>query len=293
MQFSQIFYIYKKIVKNMIVFPNSKINLGLKVIHKRPDGFHNIETVFYPIDWCDSLEIIENKTTKSLFSFSQSGLTIDAPINENIIYKAWKLLLENKKIPPISVHLHKNIPMGAGLGGGSADAAFFINALNLQFDLKLTPNKIVTIANKLGSDCAFFINNVPVIGKEKGNVFSEINVNLSAYYILIVYPAIHSNTKDAYEGLKIKKSTVSLKTIIVKNKIDTWKTSLINDFEETLFLKYPRLKKIKENLYSHGATYASMSGSGSSVYGIFEKKPTIKFPKNYLLFLQSPSSAIL
>ena len=277
----------------MLVFPNCKINLGLHVVSKRIDGFHNIETVFYAVNWCDCLEVIENKASGEAFVFSQSGLTIGGTIEENLLYKAWKIISAEKKIPNIKVHLHKNIPMGAGLGGGSSDAAGFINLLDSKFELNYTEKEKMTIAAKLGSDCAFFIHNSPVYAQGKGNEFTKIDVNLERYYILVVYPAIHSNTKEAYDGLVPQKPKNSLPTLLTLEPVTHWRSTLVNDFENSIFNKYPAIKLLKENLYSAGAVYASMSGNGSAVFGIFEKEPENKFAPGYSYFLQKPVPKIL
>ena len=277
----------------MLVFPNCKINLGLNITQKRQDGFHDIETVFYPVNWCEALEVIEDKSLNAPFTFSESGLPINGKIEDNLIYKAYILISETHTIPPIKVHLHKALPMGAGLGGGSADAAFFINLVDQKFDLKLTFDEKSTIASKLGSDCSFFLKNQPVFAKGKGNEFSPIKVDLSNYYILVVYPNIHSNTKNAYDGIVPEIPKKDLRSIIEDQPITTWKNNLHNAFEETVFIKYPQIKTLKDDFYSNGALYACMSGSGSSVFGIFEQKPLLTFDPEYKFYLQTPASKIL
>ncbi len=259
----------------MICFPNAKINLGLNIIEKRSDNFHNIETVFYPIDWADALEIIETPNTHSDFNLILSGLTIEGNIEDNLLYKAYHLIKKLKSLPNITVYLHKALPMGAGLGGGSADAAFFINLLNQQFKLDLSETERLEIARPLGSDCAFFIHNKPVFAQEKGDVFNPINIDLSNYYIAVIYPNVHSNTKDAYSLVTPNKPLRSI-TEIIKQPIETWKNDLINDFEKSIFSKYPVVEKTKNELYNYEAIYASMSGSGSAVFGLFDKTPVIK-----------------
>jgi len=271
----------------MVFFPNSKLNLGLNVLQKRADGFHNIETVFYPVFWQDALEIIESKTNEP-FELLQSGISIDAKPEHNLIYKTWLLFKDTKKIPNLQVHLHKNIPMGAGLGGGSADAAFFINSINNKFNLNFSEVEKLNIASQIGSDCAFFIKNKPVFAKGKGNEFEDIKLDLSMYYILIIYPNIHSNTKEAYDGLTPKMPQYNLKSVIETKPIKEWKNLITNDFEETIFKKYPAIKDLKDLLYTNNALYASMSGSGSAVFGIFKEEPTINLPKDYKSFLQRP-----
>lgn len=273
----------------MLVFPNCKINLGLHVTARRPDGYHNIETVFYPINWCDALEVIENTASGDAFQLTHSGLHIEGDLKSNLLYKAWKLINSEKKLPPVKVHLHKHIPMGAGLGGGSADAAFFINGLNTQFALGYNESERISLASQLGSDCAFFIHNKPVLATGRGNEFSNIHADLSQYYILLVYPAIHSNTKDAYEGLTPKAPKHDLRGIIDSHSVKDWKSLLVNDFETSIFKKYPAVEALKHQLYDQGALYAAMSGSGSTVFGIFEHEPQLAFAEGYQSWLQKPA----
>ena len=277
----------------MVVFPNCKINIGLRVTQKRADGYHNIETVFYPVNWCDMLEIIENRSDETPITLTYSGIDIAGKNEDNLIYKAWQIISAKKEVAPIKVHLHKNIPMGAGLGGGSADAAFFINQLNEQFNLGFNEGEKVKIASQLGSDCAFFLNNKAVFGEGKGDEFSEVDLDLGKYYILLVYPGIHSNTKIAYENVVPLKPEQNLKETLLNTDIHHWRDKIFNDFESSIFKKFPEIKLLKEQLYSVGAIYASLSGSGSSVFGIFEKEPTISFQHGYSHFLQKPNQKIL
>jgi len=186
----------------MICFPNAKINLGLHVTEKRTDGFHNIETVFYPVGWNDALEIVENNSATSAFNLTLSGIPIHGKLEDNLLFKAYQLINKQKKLPAIDVYLHKALPMGAGLGGGSSDAAYFINLLNTQFQLNLSDTEKMQIAKPLGSDCAFFIKNKPIFAYEKGDAFKDIMLNLKGYYIAIIFPNVHSNTKDAYSLVK-------------------------------------------------------------------------------------------
>lgn len=264
----------------MICFPNAKINLGLNITEKRTDGFHNIETVFYPVAWCEALEVIENNTNVN-FNLHLSGIPISGSLEDNLLYKAYHLIKQHHTLPGVDVYLHKALPMGAGLGGGSADAAFFINLLNEQFQLHLTEETKLTIAKQLGSDCAFFINNKPVYATEKGDVFHDISIDLSKYFIALIYPNVHSNTKEAYSLVKPNKPNKSI-TQILQQPIESWKEELVNDFEISIFNKYPVVQEVKQNLYDCGAVYACMSGSGSAVFGIFKEKPSIgvleKFP---------------
>ena len=265
----------------MICFPNAKINLGLHITEKRSDGFHNIETVFYKVGWQDALEILPSAKETS-FNLHLSGIPITGNLTDNLLYKAYQLITAIKPVPAVDVYLHKHIPMGAGLGGGSADAAFFINLLNEQFALNLSEHEKLTVAKKLGSDCAFFINNTPVFAFEKGDVFEPVQLDLSKYWIAVIYPNVHSNTAEAYALVKPQLPDKSIKQIL-QQPIATWKDELLNDFEASICSIYPIVKQIKETLYAQGALYACMSGSGSAVFGIFEKEPILigmeTFPK--------------
>ena len=257
----------------MICFPNAKINLGLNITEKRSDGFHTLETIFYPIAWCDALEVIENKDFQkgdAKISLSLSGLLVEGNKNDNLISKAYNLLDAAYNLPPVKAHLQKTIPMGAGLGGGSADAAFFIKLLNDKFALNISKEVQLHTAKQLGSDCAFFIKNKAVYATEKGDVFSDITIDLSKYCMLVIYPAIHSNTALAYKGIVPAKPEKNVRAII-SLAVGEWKHSLTNDFEKNLFAQYPELATIKDILYNAGAIYASMSGSGSAMYALFEK----------------------
>lgn len=258
----------------MICFPNAKINLGLSVTGKRPDGFHTIESVFYPIAWNDALEVIESPEASVDFKLHLSGLPISGKLEDNLLYKAYALLKEQRTMPKLSVYLHKTLPMGAGLGGGSADCAFFINQLNTQFGLGLSEEERLNIARPLGSDCAFFIRNKPVYAYEKGDVFQDLSLDLSAYYIAVVFPDVHSNTKEAYS---LVTPALPAHRILetIQQPLHTWQDVLVNDFERSIFSKYPVVEQSKHALYEAGAIYASMSGSGSAVFGLFKSLPQI------------------
>jgi len=249
----------------MLVFSNAKINIGLNIVEKRTDGFHNLETVFYPIKLSDGLEIVESSEG---FQFTNSGLVVDTAPENNLIVKAYNLLKADYQLPDVKIHLHKVIPFGAGLGGGSSNASFTLKILNNIFDLKLTENKLIEYAQKLGSDCAFFIKNKPVFAYEKGDKFKEIELNLSDFKIVLVKPIVNVSTKEAYSNVFISKPKFSL-TDLVKKPIDDWRNFISNDFEKNIFLKFQIIQEVKEKLYKSGALYASMSGSGSSVFGIF------------------------
>jgi 4-diphosphocytidyl-2-C-methyl-D-erythritol kinase len=254
----------------MVCFPNAKINIGLNITSKRKDGFHNIETVFYPIPLSDVLEFVPSKNTET--TINTTGIALNITGKENICYKAYQLLAKDYKLPSLDVHLHKIIPSGAGLGGGSADASFFLKELNDFYQFGLTNKKLEKLAAKLGSDCAFFIENKPVFAYGRGEKFQSIDLDLGKYYIYIVKPEVFVSTVDAYAGVAPEEPKTSLKDLI-KKPLNYWKSSVFNDFELSIFKKYPLLSEIKEELYSQGAIYAAMSGSGSSIYGIFENEP--------------------
>lgn len=267
----------------MIVFPNSKINLGLRILRKRNDGFHDIETIFYPLPFCDVLEII--KADDELVTLTSSGLKMDTGAQDNLCTRAYELLKKDyPAIPPVHIHLHKVIPAGAGLGGGSADGAFALYLLNKKFHLNLSREQLIKYALHLGSDCPFFILNQPCFASGRGEILEPLPVDLSACYFMIVNPGIHISTAQAFAGIDPSIPQKSVDKIILQ-PIETWKNELINDFEINIFEKYPEIKNIKEYLYHQGAVYASMSGSGSTVFGIFKKDTTaqLSFPSNYFV----------
>ncbi|MDI3520841.1 MAG: 4-diphosphocytidyl-2-C-methyl-D-erythritol kinase [Anaerophaga sp.] len=264
----------------MVVFPNAKINLGLFVTEKRPDGFHNIETIFFPVPgFNDVLEVINNPDGSD-DQFSESGLATMTDKKDNLVFKALDLLRKDHHIPPLKIHLHKNIPCGAGLGGGSSNAAFMLNLLNEQYTLGLSEKTLEKKAAELGADCAFFIRNQPTLARGTGNIFSPVDISLTGFWIMIVVPPIHLSTPKAYQNI-IPKPPAKKPEEIIKMPVEKWSQSLNNDFEANAFSWYPELAEIKENLYKNGALYAAMSGSGSAVFGIFNNKPEITWPKGY------------
>lgn len=254
----------------MIVFPNAKINLGLNITERRPDGYHNLETIFYPLMIKDALEIIESDE----LTFQSSGIHIPGDHQTNLCLKAYHLVKQNFDLPPVNIHLHKHIPIGAGLGGGSADAAFIIKLLNQQFELGLTAEQMMDYARQLGADCAFFISNKPVYAFEKGDRFEPVDLDLSGYHLVLVMPPVHVSTAEAYGGIKPKPTEVPLKELI-RLPLAEWKNHIKNDFEEHIFNAYPIIAEVKHYLYTTGALYASMSGSGASVFGIFKQRPDL------------------
>ncbi len=273
----------------MVVFPNCKINIGLRIGSKRADGYHNLSTIFIPIPLTDAIEIIPaTSATGKQVIYSQSGITIDGSEADNLCIKAYHLLQKDfPLLPAVRMHLHKNIPMGAGLGGGSADATFTLRLLNNLFQLNLSTSQLINYSLQLGSDCPFFVINKPCFATGKGEILEELMVDLSAYKIMLINPGIHISTGWAFKQLQLSgtHSDAYNLTAIIKEPIATWKNNLTNDFEFPVFQLHPEIKKIKEVLYSNGAQYAAMSGSGSTIFGIFEKNaiPTINFSETYFL----------
>lgn len=263
----------------MICFPNSKINLGLHIINKREDGFHNIESVFYPVDLCDALEVIETKKyhAKNKCLFASGGLKITGNTQNNLVVKAYELLNEKYDLPPVKVYLQKNIPMGAGLGGGSSDAAYMLKLLNNLFTLNITDTELHEHAAKLGSDCAFFIQNKPAYLLGKGHELTPINFSLRNTDIVMVFTGAHSNTALAYKHATPRNNFNDHKKIstLLRQKQSDWKNNVVNDFEESVFKQIPHLSEVKQWLYKQGAYYAAMSGSGSCMFGLFNGKPKL------------------
>lgn len=271
----------------MVVFPNCKINLGLNILRKRSDGYHELETIFYPVPFTDILEINEYREPErsSVIPFTISGLAIKGDASSNLCMKAYKMLKADfPKLPHIQMHLHKVVPSGAGLGGGSADAAFALKLLNTIFSLGLTQKQLIEYAGELGSDCPFFIINTPCFASGRGELLDEIMIDLSAYKFIIVNPGIHVDTGRAFLNITPRIPEKSVKEIITL-PVDKWKHELNNDFEKIIFKQHREIVDIKDSLYLAGATYAAMSGSGSTVYGIFrkEEKIDISFPPAYFV----------
>lgn len=256
----------------MLLFPNAKINLGLNIVSKREDGFHNIESCFYPIPWHDSLEVIEAAS----FAFHAYGLDIPGDTSSNLCVKAYDLLKADFDIPPIEIHLLKKIPMGAGMGGGSADGAFTLKLINDLFKLGLSNSKLETYALQLGSDCPFFIKNQPVIAKGRGEQLESITLDLSGYHLAIHNPGIHISTKEAYAGITPNQPTHSIKEVL-STPMEAWKDHLVNDFEASIFINHPAIAQLKKDMYQAGAIYASMTGSGSTVFGLFKGETPSKW----------------
>ena len=267
----------------MVAFPNAKINLGLHILGKRSDGFHNLATVFVPIKIHDVIEVIESNNEKESIEYSQTGVEISGDVNDNLCIKAYHLLKQElPNLPAVKMHLYKKIPMGAGLGGGSADGAFMLNLLNKKFELGIDKASLTKLSLELGSDCPFFIYNKPAYATGRGEIISEINLDLTHYNILIVNPGIHINTGWAFKSLRLAQNHNDILEVI-HAPIQSWKNNLTNDFEVPVFNAYPEIAQLKQQLYDLGALYAAMSGSGSTLFAIFKNKfkEEIKFPKTY------------
>lgn len=252
----------------MVTFPNAKINIGLNITRRREDGYHDLETLFYPIGLCDVLEIVpsDNDTT----TLNISGIDIVGDVEKNLVMKAYRLLQSQYNLPAVNIHLHKVIPFGAGLGGGSADAAYTLRTLRDMFALPLSDDDLAAMASKLGADCPFFIYNKPLIATGIGDCFSSVDFSLKGKHILLVKPPISVATAEAYAHVTPQQPETPLGEKLAQ-PIEAWRDTIVNDFEKSIFPAHPRIAAIKQRMYDMGATYASMSGSGSSVFGIFDK----------------------
>ncbi|MEO8764692.1 MAG: 4-(cytidine 5'-diphospho)-2-C-methyl-D-erythritol kinase [Ginsengibacter sp.] len=265
----------------MIVFPNCKINLGLNIISKRDNGYHNIESVLFPVKLYDALEILQGNRQGAQLTVTgiPAGNTAD-----NLCVKAYNLLKKHyPQLPGINMHLHKAIPSGAGLGGGSADAVSVLQLLDSRFSLGISQKKMQEYALDLGSDCPFFLINKPCLASGRGEVLEPLTLSLQGYKILLIHPAIHIPTATAFKQITPSIPEIKIKQAITQ-PIETWKGRLVNDFEKIIFTGYPEIKKIKNNLYDQGAVYASMTGSGSTVYGIFKNDLPLNFPSKHGYF---------
>jgi 4-diphosphocytidyl-2-C-methyl-D-erythritol kinase len=255
----------------MITYPNAKINIGLHIIEKRPDGYHNIETVFYPVELFDILEINPAEGKQDQYEFT--GIDTGCANENNICVKAVNLMRKHYKIPPVNLHLHKQIPHGTGLGGGSSDAAFTLTALNTMFNLALPDEKLEELALVLGSDCPFFIRNKPALAKGRGEELSPLSLNLDNYTIKFAFPGFNISTAHAYS--KVKPATPARKLAeLIELPVKEWKGKIVNDFEKAMAGDFQQIDRIITKFYREGAIYSSLSGSGSAVYGVFEKEKT-------------------
>jgi 4-diphosphocytidyl-2-C-methyl-D-erythritol kinase len=265
----------------MISFPNAKINIGLRILEKRADGYHNIESVFYPVGWCDALEAAKVEGEGKM-KLHLAGITLPGKrITDNLCTKLYKSLEKKYKLPSLDVWLLKAVPIGAGLGGGSSDAAHFMKMLNELCALNISVEEMKQHVAALGSDCLFFIDNKPVLATQRGEVTEAIDLDLSSYYSVIVYPELLISTPVAYSMVSPNNSGESLKKLVSVKNIKNWKNTVVNDFEAPIISKFPAIGEIKAELYKQGAVYASMSGSGSAVYGMFDKNVELQqiFPK--------------
>lgn len=252
----------------MLLQPNAKINIGLNIVGKRADGYHNLETVFYPINLCDRLEICRTAEHNDLRYKTSGGIMLDCAEEDNLIVRTYHIFKKRYDIGGVDITFEKHIPFGAGLGGGSSDAAHTAIALNRLFDLQLSSEELQQIVGQLGADCPFFIINGPCFAQGIGDIMQPIDIDLKDYELLLIKPDIYVSTRDAYAHITPKQPKTSL-TEIIHLPVKQWKDSLYNDFEESVFKRYPQLAEVKNVLYEYGAEYASMSGSGSSFYGLF------------------------
>ncbi|RYZ55506.1 MAG: 4-(cytidine 5'-diphospho)-2-C-methyl-D-erythritol kinase [Chitinophagaceae bacterium] len=271
----------------MIVFPNCKINLGLHILRKREDGYHDLQTVFYPLALKDALEVVRHTAPLTDIEYSSSGLPVQGDLADNICLKAYHLLKQDfRDLPPVKLHLHKTIPMGAGLGGGSADGAFTLLLLNQKFNLGLSEESLLQYALQLGSDCPFFIRNRPCFASGRGEKMEDLPLDLSPYNFVLINPGIHVNTGWAFSQIRPSDKKPSLKDIVQLPPTE-WKDRLTNDFEAPVTTQHPEIGAITTTLYEKGAIYAAMTGSGSTVFGLFPKdvKPAFTFPTHYFVSL--------
>jgi 4-diphosphocytidyl-2-C-methyl-D-erythritol kinase len=258
----------------MVIFPKAKINIGLRITERRPDGFHNLQTIFYPVSLCDALEFVVPSGSLDADNLVMTGLLSYCVPEDNLVIKAVKKLREKSGIPFLKLHLHKAIPAGAGLGGGSSDAVNIVKHLNRYFNLDISPEELKEISLSLGSDCPFFIDSIPSYAEGRGEILTPVSPLPDGFHLLLVKPEIAVDTKEAYHNCRPHKGTGDLREYYNRN-IKEWRDLIINDFEKSIFPKYPEIATIKGLLYRMGAIYSSLSGSGSSIYGIFDKKPEI------------------
>lgn len=255
----------------MVCFPNAKINLGLDIVRRRPDGYHDIVTVFYPVEWCDILEIVPS--SGDCDTLTVSGRGCDCPPDKNLVMKAVKALREEYDFPAVDVYLRKIIPDGAGLGGGSSDASFALKTINELFALGISDESLAEVAARIGADCPFFIYNRPMLATGTGTTLRPIDLSLAGYCIVIVKPKVHVSTAEAYSGVKPEEPAIALSEAL-EQPIKEWQGTVKNDFEPSVFSSHPEIACVKEKLAESGAVYASMSGSGASVFAIFERRVT-------------------
>ncbi len=263
----------------MIAYPNAKVNLGLRILRKRPDGYHDIESVFIPVKWEDIIEIVPDSVHgNGKVSFTSSGLTVPDDGKPNLCERAYLLLAKEFGLPSVKMHLHKMIPMGAGLGGGSADAAFALKILNDSFSLKISDLRLEELAGRIGSDCPFFIRNRPQYVTGRGEQMEPFQLDLSGHHILVIHPGVHVGTAEAYAGVIPQVPDSDLRELL-QRPITEWRDTVKNDFEESVTKMHPVIEELKELLYASGALYASMTGSGAAVFGIFPEREKVTIPE--------------
>lgn len=258
----------------MITFPKAKINFGLKITGKRPDGYHNIETIFYPVSICDALEFVIAPPDADSDDLVVSGIDIKTGTEKNLVIRAIKKLRENFSVPWLRIHLHKAIPTGAGLGGGSSDGVCMLKTIRRSFNLSISDEELLKYALELGSDCPFFLDPVPSFATGRGEVLTPVDPFLEKYHIVLLNPGIKINTRDAYINTAVSDQKSDFAKAVNADP-KKWKHLVTNDFEDYVFKLYPQIGAIKKSLYSSGAIYSSMTGSGSTVYGLFRAKPVI------------------
>lgn len=258
----------------MILFSPAKINLGLQILEQRKDGYHNIRSVMYPTGFCDILEIMSLPEGNKPFHLSQSGIRIDTDPENNLVARAWRLLDTEIDLPPVAIHLHKQIPVGAGLGGGSSNATIALQALNQLARKSLPRERLEELAARLGSDCPFFLHHGPMMMEGRGEILRPTEANLKGFFLVLLFPGIPVSTAEAYAGVHPEIPGISLEKLISR-PVEHWADPIKNDFEETVGAKFSLIRELKQALYQAGATYASMSGSGSSIYGIFTSHPRL------------------
>lgn len=251
----------------MILFPNAKINIGLNVTRRRDDGYHDLSTLFYPIGWCDVLEIVPSKSGET--TLTVSGRAVDCPPEKNLVMKAYRAMAGVADVPAVDIFLHKIIPDGAGLGGGSSDAAFLLKGLNGMFSLSLADEELAGLAVTIGADCPFFIYDRPMMASGIGDILTPFDIALAGRAIAVVKPEEYVSTKEAYSGVTPAVPDLALEGIL-SDSVESWRGRAVNDFERSIFPLHPAIGEVKDRLYELGAVYASMSGSGASVYGIFD-----------------------
>ncbi|MEI8116656.1 MAG: 4-(cytidine 5'-diphospho)-2-C-methyl-D-erythritol kinase [Flavobacteriia bacterium] len=265
----------------MILYPPAKINLGLNILRKREDAYHDIDTCMVEIPFTDILEV----TKADYFEFLQTGIIISGAGGPNLCEKAYDLLKNEFNIGPVRIHLRKQIPVGAGLGGGSADATYTLLALNELFHLELSHLKLKQLASQLGSDCPFFVEGLPQIAQGRGEILSPVELDLNNVFLVLLNPGIHVGTKEAYDGVSVSEDVIAVEEIIQK-PLGQWRAILKNDFESSVFQLFPQIQQLKDSLYQAGAVYAAMSGSGSSVYGLFlDESLALTFKSTHLIYI--------